>query len=486
MNISVTPEIVPFSKSKDEATIEELAQLPPINYEQQREAKAKEMNFRVSVLDKLVQEARPKEVNNEAPNPFDAVEPWADPVSGADLLNELTAAIGRFCVLPEHTNVLMAIWALHAWAHDAADISPILAFISPEKRCGKSTALSVMSALTPKAMHNVNVSTAVLFRVVEKFQPTVMIDEADTYLADNDELRGILNGGHNRMSAYVWRSVGDDHEPTQFKVWAPKCIAMIGKLPDTLEDRSLVVPLRRKQKGETVERFRADRLAEFLPLRRRCQRWADDTVSRLKEMDAAVPDALNDRAQDNARAVCAIADAAGGHWPQTIRTALVGLAASVDEEPQSAGGLLLRDVAEVLESRKSDKLGSASLCEALCALEDAPWAEWRRGSPITPRGIARLLKPYGIAPQKDKAGRFYRPKDFTDALDRYVSNDPPVSVTSVTSVTPPTSVTKKPSDNSAVTLGVACDACGEGVECMCHQSPLSVTDEGPDVWEVKL
>jgi putative DNA primase/helicase len=49
----------------------------------------------------------------------------------------------------------------------------------------------------------------------------VLIDEADTFLGDNDELRGILNGGHNRISAYVWRSVGEDHEPRKFNVWAP-------------------------------------------------------------------------------------------------------------------------------------------------------------------------------------------------------------------------------------------------------------------------
>ncbi len=94
-----------------------------------------------------------------------------------------------------------------------------------------------------------NVTTSVLFRVIEKHTPTVLIDEGDTSLADNDELRGVLNGGHNRLSAYVWRSVGDDHEPRRFRVWAPKCIAMIGKLPDTLEDRALVVHLRRKQAG---------------------------------------------------------------------------------------------------------------------------------------------------------------------------------------------------------------------------------------------
>ena len=246
------PEEVFFNISNIDAKIAELAKLKPIDYELAREAEAKAMGLRVSFLDKFVAAQRPKAPEDEAIDPFEAVTPWGEGVNGAALLTDIHAAILRFCVLPEHSAPLMAVWVLHSWAHEAADISPVLAFVSPEKRCGKTTALSIIGALVPKAMHNVNITTSVLFRVIELHAPTVLIDEADTYLGDNDELRGILNGGHNRLSAYVWRSVGDDHEPRRFKVWAPKCIAMIGKLPDTLEDRALVVPLRRKQSGETV------------------------------------------------------------------------------------------------------------------------------------------------------------------------------------------------------------------------------------------
>ncbi|HUS54839.1 MAG TPA: Arm DNA-binding domain-containing protein [Thermohalobaculum sp.] len=94
-----------------------------------------------------------------------------------------------------------------------------------------------------------NTSPSVLFRVVEAFKPTVLVDEGDTFLKDNDDLRGILNGGHDRLSAFVWRSVGDDHEPRQFRVWAPKAIDMIGRLHDTFEDRAIVVPLSRLESG---------------------------------------------------------------------------------------------------------------------------------------------------------------------------------------------------------------------------------------------
>lgn len=469
---------VPFNLSQIEAKVSELAKLKPLDYEVARDAEAKALGIRVSVLDKQVQAQRPKDQEDVALDPFEAVTPWGDDVDGAELLADIHAAILRFCVLPEHSAPLMAVWVLHAWAHEAADISPVLAFISPEKRCGKTTALSIIGAMVPRAMHNVNITTSVLFRVIELHAPTVLIDEADTYLGDNDELRGILNGGHNRLSAYVWRSVGDDHEPRRFKVWAPKCIAMIGKLPDTLEDRALIVPLRRKQSGETVERFRADKLNEFLPLRRMAARWADDNSLRLADVDPIVPGELNDRAQDNARAICAIADLAGGEWPQLIRASLVGLASRPDDEPQSAGVLLLRDVAEVFQTKRDERLGSSDLIEALCGLEESPWAEWRGGRPISTRGIAKLLKPFGVSPAQDRFGSFYRYPDFVDAFGRYLSNPLQNTATSATSATPLRSATEKYNEIKAYgtcgSSGTYSEVGGEN----CHKDTSATAYEG--------
>ena len=478
-DLDLHPEAVPFGLTMAEARIAELAKLKPLEYELAREAGAKALGIRVGVLDKEVEARRPKpEAGATEDDLFADVEPWAEAVDGAALLAEIEASILRFCILPDHSAPLMAAWVLHAWAHDAADISPLLAFVSPEKRCGKSTALSIIGALTPKAMHNVNVTTSVLFRVIEKFSPTVLIDEADTYLAENDELRGILNGGHNRLSAYVWRSVGDDYEPQRFNVWAPKCIAMIGKLPDTLEDRALVVPLRRKQAGEVVERFRADRVAAFLPLRRKAARWAADNMLRLGGADPLVPDALHDRAQDNARAICAIADVAGCIWPERIRAALVGLAGQPDDEPQSAGVLLLRDIAEILERRIGDRIGSADLCEELCRLEESPWAEWRRGDPITARGVAKLLKPFGIRPNRDRTGSFYALRDFADPLNRYLPGTLEKTATSATSATSAPSATGKGNEINAPWQNGTCGTCNgaDGGNCNGGASATDLAD----------
>lgn len=427
--------------SQDDAIIAQLAEMSPLEYERVRKIKAEELGLRIGVLDDLVAQGRKSKEVEEAP--FSLPDPWPEPVDGGKLVSELVSTFRRFCVLPEHSDIVMAFWVLHAHAHEAADISPTLAFTSPEKRCGKTTALSVVSAAVPKPMHAVNISPAVMFRVVENYKPTVLIDEGDTFLAENDELRGILNGGHNRLTAFVWRSVGDEHEPRRFKVWAPKCIAMIGHLPDTLEDRSLVVPLRRKQDGESVERFRGDRIKEFEPLARRAARWAQDNLDRLKSLDPDLPQELNDRAQDNARALVAIADCVGGDWPKLLRKALVGLAGQKDDEPKSAGVLLLRDIAEIAAARPGGEIGTTNLIEELCRLEDSPWAEWRRSSPITARGVAKLLKPYGIQSRRKNTYRYYQIADFEDAFDRYLADTPPQASLSVTSGQAAENKTKK-------------------------------------------
>ena len=165
----------------------------------------------------------------------------------AELLGDIVSDIERFCVLPEYAAPLIAAWALHAWAHDLSDISPIMALTSPEKRCGKSTALDVIHALTPKAETTANISEAVLFRLIDRHKPTLLIDEADTFLDAREEMRGMLNAGQKRAGAHVWRcsEIEGEIEPVKFSVWGPKAIAMIGDLPDTIEDRAIYIRLER-------------------------------------------------------------------------------------------------------------------------------------------------------------------------------------------------------------------------------------------------
>ena len=155
----------------------------------------------------------------------------ARPVDGAALLTALAETFTRHALLPEGGAEALALWTLHTYTHEAAYISPILCLSSPQRRCGKTTVLSLLRAIVRRPLPTANVTAAALFRATEQWHPTLLIDEADSFLRDNEELRGVLNSGHTRDMAYVIRTVGDDHEPRAFCTWAPKAIASLGACP---------------------------------------------------------------------------------------------------------------------------------------------------------------------------------------------------------------------------------------------------------------
>lgn len=355
-------------------------------------------------------------------------EPWPDPVDGAELLRALVLTLARYVALPGGGATAVALWILHTHAHDLSNVSAVLAIRSPEKRCGKTTLLHLLSALVPRPLPTANITPAALFRAVDRFEPCLLVDEADTFLTRNDELRGILNSGHARANAFVIRTVGDDYEARRFRTWCPKAMALIGSLPTTLEDRSITIRMRRKTKQEQVERLRLDRLGELEPLRRQAARWIQDHTQHLEEADPDIPSELGDRAQDNWRPLIAIADLAGGPWPDRARKAAKLLSAADGDDEDSAGVQLLADLRGLFEERETDRLFSADIVEALGKMEDRPWPEWRRGQPLTATSLARLLKPFGVRPKTIRIGddraKGYAREDLEDPLSRYL---PPTS-----------------------------------------------------------
>ena len=360
-------------------------------------------------------------------------DPWPEPVRGEELLGALVKIIRRFIVMdPEHA-VAAALWTLFTFPHDAFTISPLLAVSSPEKRCGKTRLLELLGALVRRPLFTSNITPAAVFRSVEAFNPTLILDEAETYIrGDNEDLRGILNSGHSKATAYVVRTVGEEHEAHLFKTFCPKVVALIGNLPSTIEDRSIVIQLRRKTPSEGVEHLRADRLEEFASLRSQAARWAEDNAPFLTGADPRVPAEIqSDRARDNWRPLLAIADAVGGLWPERARAASVVLS-GVEAAAESAGVTLLEDLRDVFTAQGTERLSSEVIVEALVKMEERPWPEWNKGRPISARGVARLLKPFGVEPDKwkDRDGktvRGYNLSDFKDAFSRYTggSQAPP-------------------------------------------------------------
>ena len=281
-----------------------------------------------------------------------------------------------------------------------------------------------LGTVAPRAVEAANVTSASMFRLIEATRPTFLIDEADTFMPRNEELRGVVNSGHRRNGSVI-RTVGDDFEPRAFSTWCPCAIAGIGRMPATIMSRSIIISLKRKRAGETVRRFRLSRIGDNF--RRQCRRWALDNKAGLNP-DPALPDELFNRDADNWGPLFAVAEAVGGPWPGRARKAAFALTCSVEKDA-SLGIQLLSDICEAFALRDVDRLSSESLIAELIVDPHKPWLEYGRDrKPVTPRQIATLLKDFGIIPgtirlSEGPTRRGYTLDQFEDAFSRYLGAD---------------------------------------------------------------
>ncbi len=355
------------------------------------------------------------------------VEPWPEPVDGSAILSEMVTLLRRFVVLPPFADILIALWVLFAHCYEVFNIAPILAVTSPEKRCAKTLLLEILANLVARPLSISNITAAALFRCVGKYKPTLLVDEVDTYIEKSDDLRGILNSGHRLSGAFVLRCIGDNNEPKLFPTFGPRVIAKIGDLPDTIADRAIIVSMKRKTKGEKVDRFRLDNAKPQLKeLQQKAARWARDNGPSLKDADPQVPEELNDRAADNLRPILSIADNIGGEWPDKARKAALSVCVSAGVD--SDGIRLLEDIKTIFDEGNSEEISSKDLVEKLKGIENAPWGDWNKGKGITMHRVAKMLKPFDVKPdqyRKESDGkrktRGYCRADFNDAFERYLS-----------------------------------------------------------------
>ncbi len=377
-----------------------LAALSPIKYDQCRKAEATRMGIQVSTLDTEVKKLKPKSDNSKEVGgteiKFEEIEPWPDSVDGEALLDELADSFSRYVFLQPGCREVGALFTVFTYVHDAFYVSPILAALSPDKRCGKTTYLNHLQRLAHKGRLASNISPAAIFRFTEKYSPTLIIDEADTFLKKNPEIIGILNSGHLKESATIIRVGADDNEVLEFNTWAPKAIGMIGKLPPTLLDRSIVVHMRRKLTGELTTKFRPKYKEEFLEFRRKLTRWGADNIEILKTIEPDIPEGLNDRAADNWEPLLAIAEEAGGEWPNKAKEAIQVLTKNeVDDD--SLGAMLLKDIKDIFEKRGTDRIFTKDLLDTLAKMDERRWPEFRNSKPISAPQLAKLLKIYKIS-----------------------------------------------------------------------------------------
>jgi hypothetical protein len=322
----------------------------------------------------------------------------------------------------------VALWIVGTHCFDAFRIFPRLTITSAEKGSGKTTLLDVIGALVPKKLMVANAKVASLFRAIEMVRPILLLDEADTFINGDEELRGIINAGH-RKDGTVLRSVGEDYEPRQFSVWCPMAIGGIGKVPSTIEDRSIIIRLRRKRREETVERIEPEHEASLDRLASMVARWARDAGSSLSSARPVIPSAIYNRAADNWRPLLAMADLAGGIWPTRARKIAEGMVIAAVGDDSSTRVMLLGDIRDIFLAKGSERLTSSELVEALVKIEGRPWADFSHGKAMTPNTLARALRPLGLGPVNLKlatgsVAKGYRLDQFTDDFARYLPGAP--------------------------------------------------------------
>jgi len=406
-----------------DSVIQRLAALSPLEYDRVRKAKAKALGVRPGTLDDTVKGARKSETDNNLP--FDEVDPWPEPVNPSRLLTDIAETIRRFIICEEETARAAALWVAMTWFVDVIQVAPLAVITAPEKRCGKTLLLSLLGKLAARAVTASNISPAALYRTVEAWSPTLLIDEADAFLKDNEELRGLINSGHTRDSAYVIRCTGDDSKPTKFSTWGCKAISGIGHVADTLMDRAVILELRRRLPHEKVERIRHAEPKLWNELQAKLARFAEDYSDRVRQARPPLPESLNDRAADNWEGLLQIAMTAGNEWLRIGTDAALKLSGSETITP-TIGVELLANIQEIFGTKRVDRIFTADLIEALCEDDEKPWATYNRGKSISPRQVAKKLKGYGIETNKTiriggRTARGFLKEQFSDVFSRYVN-----------------------------------------------------------------
>jgi Protein of unknown function (DUF3631) len=295
-----------------------------------------------------------------------------------------------------------------------------LAITSPTKGCGKTTLLRFLNQVVRRPKRAGSISPPALFRAVEQFCPTIILDETEKYMEHGSDLHALLNEGHCKGGT-VLRVLGEKQELREFSVFAAVAFAANGRSPDDLEQRSIVIELQRRQSNEDVAELREDRCESLQNLARMCARWADDSVSIIRSHDPKMGGLIN-RVADNWRPLFAIADAIESDWPSRAREAAAAL---MPREIESIGPMLLDDIKSAFGDRTTDRLSSADVCEALNAMEGKPWGDWK-GKSLTPNQLARLLKPFKIVTNTtirvgSKTAKGYHRHQFEELWQRYLT-----------------------------------------------------------------
>lgn len=354
------------------------------------------------------------------------------PVNGARLLDDIEHEIRKYIWLPyERDYTVLAVWALYTHVYDAFDHAPRLALHSALPGSGKSELMRVLAQVVLRGRHYINATPAVLFRHAKDSPGTLLLDEFDKEIQKGGlgDLHAILNAGHTRGLPVprMDKNEADNYEVGTYDPFGPVAFGVLRKeLPGDLADRSIPIRMERGKGGEYRKFKHALHAGELHALRQRAATWASQKHAALVR---AEPDmqGIENRAGDNWLPLFAVADAAGGPWPQRIRASARRYEQA--KSPTDPALILLNNLRDLYDELYDgdDFIATETLLAALIDNPEWPWAEWRYGAPLTSTGLSKLLRPLGPEPHQPKRGaaRGYYWQDFAAAWKKHGSRPVP-------------------------------------------------------------
>tara|TARA_R110000787_G_scaffold49111_5_gene117926 strand:- start:40997 stop:42124 length:1128 start_codon:yes stop_codon:yes gene_type:complete len=370
-------------------------------------------------------------VTVETPLPYIDYEPWDEEVDLAQILSELANLVRDHVYLEREEAMAVVLWVVMTWIHDGLQVAPFLNVTSATKRCGKTTLLEILKSVTfHSILSSGGISSGGLARTIRLARPTLILDEVDTYLKRNPDLRGVINGSQRRSGAVLIRCAAKNYEPEFIDTWCPKVLSGIGELPDTVLDRCITIRMRRRPATHPLKSFRSVHNQSIEQLNRKLARVAEDIALEVEELISRIsfPDGLDDRAKDSWAPLLAIAYVAG--------TELFSIASDVCAAMNSRNGgnlsqaeELLFDLRKIFDGAAANSLPTKHIIEKLVGMENRIWATCCNGGPLTPHKLARELGPFGISPGTVRVGdatlNGYRRVSFEAVWSLWLTSDIP-------------------------------------------------------------
>jgi hypothetical protein len=360
---------------------------------------------------------------------METMEPYKH---SAALVRVLESFLRSYVVLPEHTALPLALWVMMTYTFNSFEAVPYLAITSPTPGCGKTRLLECLELLVSNPRRASNVSEAALFRTIDKFSPTLLLDEGETLSGKSERaeyLVQIINAG-NRMGAVVGRCVGEgaNQDIKEFSVFCPKVLAGIGSFPRTITDRAIMIAMQRRKESETVSRFLYGKVKPKGKLL--SEMAVAFASSRREEIAAAFQGVdltfISDRDAEAWSPLFAILSVAAPERLNELRACAEYLtrAKSANAEDDSLALRLLADMRSVWPESEQN-MPSKVMLERLRGIEDGPWASDER---FDARKLAKMLRPFGIKSVTVRVDggtlKGYAREDVQSVFARYLGSQP--------------------------------------------------------------